>query len=194
MLFWFDLGLKNPITLMSYVTPAMAVVTLILSLMMDPWHDFDTNVYFDNSWHVFWSCVLMLTGGALAFFMVCDGRWVNISCLTRISLIVVTSFLSYDSCICSHIYILQTKLRTFKLCKFQVLTEYILISATSAVTVSIAGVVKEAVTIVVRTLYSFLLNWSSLWFTLVYYHILFFIFFLITIWNLLIFLLISPLV
>ncbi|KAG6476838.1 hypothetical protein ZIOFF_066086 [Zingiber officinale] len=96
-------GLKNPITLMSYVTPAMAVVTLILSLVIDPWHDFDTNVYFDNSWHVIRSCLLMLTGGALAFFMV--------------------------------------------------LTEYILISATSAVTVSIAGVVKEAVTIVVAVFY-----------------------------------------
>ncbi|XP_042434204.1 probable sugar phosphate/phosphate translocator At1g06470 isoform X2 [Zingiber officinale] len=69
----------------------------------DPWHDFDTNVYFDNSWHVIRSCLLMLTGGALAFFMV--------------------------------------------------LTEYILISATSAVTVSIAGVVKEAVTIVVAVFY-----------------------------------------
>lgn len=32
---------------------------------------------------------------------------------------------------------------------FQVLTEYILVSVTSAVTVTIAGVVKEAVTIVV---------------------------------------------
>ena len=33
----------------------------------------------------------------------------------------------------------------------QVLTEYILVSVTSAVTVTIAGVVKEAVTIVVWT-------------------------------------------
>lgn len=32
---------------------------------------------------------------------------------------------------------------------FQVLTEYVLVSVTSAVTVTIAGVVKEAVTIVV---------------------------------------------
>jgi len=35
---------------------------------------------------------------------------------------------------------------------FQVLTEYVLISVTSAVTVTIAGIVKEAVTILVRTL------------------------------------------
>uniref|UniRef100_A0A7N2MCR8 Sugar phosphate transporter domain-containing protein n=1 Tax=Quercus lobata TaxID=97700 RepID=A0A7N2MCR8_QUELO len=35
----------------------------------------------------------------------------------------------------------------------QVLTEYILVSVTSAVTVTIAGVVKEAVTIVVAFLY-----------------------------------------
>lgn len=32
---------------------------------------------------------------------------------------------------------------------FQVLTEYVLVSVTSAVTVTIAGVVKEAVTILV---------------------------------------------
>ncbi|WOL02072.1 putative sugar phosphate/phosphate translocator [Canna indica] len=96
-------GLKNPITLMSYVTPTMAIATLVLSLVMDPWHDFDTNTYFDSPWHIARSCLLMLTGGALAFFMV--------------------------------------------------LTEYILVSATSAVTVSIAGVVKEAVTIVVAVFY-----------------------------------------
>lgn len=36
---------------------------------------------------------------------------------------------------------------------FMVLTEYILVSVTSAVTVTIAGVVKEAVTIVVAVFY-----------------------------------------
>ncbi|XP_020100212.1 probable sugar phosphate/phosphate translocator At1g06470 isoform X2 [Ananas comosus] len=96
-------GLKDPITLMSYVTPMMAVATLILSLAMDPWHDFETTVYFDSPWHIVRSCLLMLIGGALAFFMV--------------------------------------------------LTEYILVSATSAVTVTIAGVVKEAVTILVAVFY-----------------------------------------
>lgn len=55
---------------MSYVTPMMAIVTLILSLAMDPWHDFETTVYFDSPWHVVRSCLLMLIGGALAFFMV----------------------------------------------------------------------------------------------------------------------------
>ncbi|XP_072964318.1 probable sugar phosphate/phosphate translocator At1g06470 [Typha angustifolia] len=96
-------GLKDPITLMSNVTPVMAVATLILSLAMDPWNNFETNVYFDNPWHIVRSCLLMLIGGALAFFMV--------------------------------------------------LTEYILVSATSAVTVTIAGVVKEAVTILVAVFY-----------------------------------------
>ncbi|ONK80570.1 uncharacterized protein A4U43_C01F19300 [Asparagus officinalis] len=96
-------GLKNPITLMSYVSPLMAVMTAILSLAMDPWHEFHKNVYFDSTWHIMRSCLLMLIGGSLAFFMV--------------------------------------------------LTEYILVSATSAVTVTIAGVVKEAVTIVVAVFY-----------------------------------------
>lgn len=96
-------GLKNPLTLMSYVTPVMAVATAILSLLMDPWDEFRQNKYFNNSWHVARSCLLMLFGGTLAFFMV--------------------------------------------------LTEYILISITSAVTVTIAGVVKEVVTILVAVLY-----------------------------------------
>ncbi|KAJ9563611.1 hypothetical protein OSB04_008771 [Centaurea solstitialis] len=97
------LGLKNPLTLMSYVTPVMAVLTAILSLALDPWDEFRTSSYFDSSWHIMRSCLLMLFGGMLAFFMV--------------------------------------------------LTEYILVSVTSAVTVTIAGVVKEAVTILVAVFY-----------------------------------------
>ncbi|XP_061376567.1 probable sugar phosphate/phosphate translocator At1g06470 [Gastrolobium bilobum] len=96
-------GLKNPLTLMSYVTPVMALATALLSLALDPWDEFRENEYFDNSWHIARSCLLMLFGGTLAFFMV--------------------------------------------------LTEYVLISVTSAVTVTIAGVVKEAVTILVAVLY-----------------------------------------
>uniref|UniRef100_J3MBC9 Sugar phosphate transporter domain-containing protein n=2 Tax=Oryza brachyantha TaxID=4533 RepID=J3MBC9_ORYBR len=96
-------GLKNPITLMSHVTPVMAIATMILSLLMDPWSDFQKNAYFDSPWHVMRSCLLMLIGGSLAFFMV--------------------------------------------------LTEYVLVSATSAITVTIAGVVKEAVTILVAVFY-----------------------------------------
>lgn len=96
-------GLKNPITLMSHVTPVMALVTAILSLLLDPWHDLKSNKYFDSSKHIILSFLLMLLGGALAFFMV--------------------------------------------------LTEYILVSTTSAVTVTIAGIVKEAVTILVAVFY-----------------------------------------
>ncbi|KAL2496720.1 putative sugar phosphate/phosphate translocator [Forsythia ovata] len=98
-----EYGLKNPLTLMSYVTPIMAIATALLSLMLDPWHEFRMNNYFDSSWHIARSCLLMLFGGTLAFFMV--------------------------------------------------LTEYILVSVTSAVTVTIAGVVKEAVTILVAVFY-----------------------------------------
>ncbi|XP_076938745.1 putative sugar phosphate/phosphate translocator At1g06470 [Bidens hawaiensis] len=96
-------GLKNPLTLMSYVTPVMALLTALLSLVMDPWGEFKTSSYFDSSWHIMRSCFLMLFGGTLAFFMV--------------------------------------------------LTEYILVSVTSAVTVTIAGIVKEAVTILVAVFY-----------------------------------------
>ncbi|KAJ4980841.1 hypothetical protein NE237_031678 [Protea cynaroides] len=96
-------GLKNPLTLMSYVAPVMAVSTAVLSLMMDPWDEFKKNEYFNNSSHLIRTTLLMLFGGTLAFFMV--------------------------------------------------LTEYILVSVTSAVTVTIAGVVKEAVTILVAVFY-----------------------------------------
>ncbi|XWS30057.1 hypothetical protein CRYUN_Cryun24cG0085600 [Craigia yunnanensis] len=96
-------GLKNPLTFMSYVTPVMAVMTALLSFFFDPWHEFRKNNYFNSSWHIARSCLLMLFGGTLAFFMV--------------------------------------------------LTEYILVSVTSAVTVTIAGVVKEAVTILVAVFY-----------------------------------------
>ncbi|CAN1351706.1 Probable sugar phosphate/phosphate translocator At1g06470 [Linum perenne] len=97
------LGLKNPLTLMSYVAPVMTLVTVLSSLVLDPWHEFRSTSYFNSNWHTLRSCLLMLFGGTLAFFMV--------------------------------------------------LTEYILISVTSAVTVTIAGVVKEAVTIVVAVFY-----------------------------------------
>ncbi|KAM7497818.1 hypothetical protein LguiA_022232 [Lonicera macranthoides] len=96
-------SLKNPLTLMSYVTPVMALATGLLSLVLDPWLEFKDSNYFNSSWHIVRSCLLMLFGGTLAFFMV--------------------------------------------------LTEYILVSVTSAVTVTIAGVVKEAVTILVAVFY-----------------------------------------
>ncbi|TYH20325.1 hypothetical protein ES288_A05G421800v1 [Gossypium darwinii] len=55
---------------MSYVTPVMAVVTALLSLLLDPWDQFTKNSYFNSSWHIARSCFLMLFGGTLAFFMV----------------------------------------------------------------------------------------------------------------------------
>jgi hypothetical protein len=63
-------GLKNPLTLMSTVTPVMAVATALFSLLLDPWHEFKTNNYFNSPWHLTRSCLLMLFGGTLAFFMV----------------------------------------------------------------------------------------------------------------------------
>jgi len=65
-------GLKNPFTLMSHVTPVMAIVTAIISIVMDPWHDFRASHFFDSSAHIIRSSLLLLLGGALAFLMVCD--------------------------------------------------------------------------------------------------------------------------
>ncbi|AQL00476.1 putative sugar phosphate/phosphate translocator [Zea mays] len=98
-----EYALKNPFTLMSHVAPVMAIVTAIISIVMDPWHDFRASHFFDSSTHIIRSSVLLLLGGALAFFMV--------------------------------------------------LTEYVLVSVTSAVTVTVAGIVKEAVTILVAVLF-----------------------------------------
>lgn len=69
--FIFHAGLKNPFTLMSHVTPVMAIVTAIISIVMDPWHDFRASHFFDSSAHIIRSSLLLLLGGALAFFMVC---------------------------------------------------------------------------------------------------------------------------
>ncbi|XP_057791238.1 probable sugar phosphate/phosphate translocator At1g06470 [Salvia miltiorrhiza] len=74
-------GLKNPLTLMSYVTPIMAIATGVLSLMLDPWHELRKNDYFNSSSHILRSSLLMLFGGTLAFFMV----------LTEYVLVSVTS-------------------------------------------------------------------------------------------------------
>lgn len=63
-------GMKNPLTLMSYLTPVMTLVTALLSVILEPWSEFKENSYFNSQWHVFRSCLLMLFGGALAFFMV----------------------------------------------------------------------------------------------------------------------------
>jgi hypothetical protein len=55
---------------MSYVTPVMAITTAILSIVMDPWHDFRASHFFDSWAHILKSSLLMLLGGSLAFFMV----------------------------------------------------------------------------------------------------------------------------
>jgi len=103
-------GLENPITMMTHVTPVMAIATMILSLLLEPWSDFQKNSYFDNPWHVMRSCLLMLIGGSLAFFMVTSVIWFGTKLLVLI--------------------------RHFMIFKFwlQVSTKYILISATSAIT------------------------------------------------------------
>ncbi|VAH63941.1 unnamed protein product [Triticum turgidum subsp. durum] len=55
---------------MSYVTPVMAITTAIISIAMDPWHEVRASHFFDSPDHILRSILLMLLGGALAFFMV----------------------------------------------------------------------------------------------------------------------------
>ncbi|XP_057859699.2 probable sugar phosphate/phosphate translocator At1g06470 isoform X1 [Cryptomeria japonica] len=98
-----EYGLTNPFAVMSYLTPVMALITAIFSLITEPWSSLSKTRYFDTRQHLFQSSLLMLLGGSLAFFMV--------------------------------------------------LTEYLLISATSAVTFTVAGIVKEVVTIVVAVFF-----------------------------------------
>lgn len=98
-----EYGLTNPFATMRCLTPVMALITAILSLISEPWSSLLKTRYFDTPRHFFGSSLLMLLGGSLAFFMV--------------------------------------------------LAEYLLISATSAVTFTVAGIVKEVVTIVVAILF-----------------------------------------
>ncbi|PWA53415.1 sugar phosphate/phosphate translocator [Artemisia annua] len=76
-----QIGLKNPMTLMSYVTHVTAMLTGLLSLAMDPWGELRTSSYFDSSGHIILSCFLLIFGRILAFFMV----------LTEYILVSVTS-------------------------------------------------------------------------------------------------------
>ena len=54
------------------------------------------------------------------------------------------------------------------ICSLKVLTEYVLVSVTSAVTVTIAGIVKEAVTILVFYLTSY--NYVDMFYIFIYVH------------------------
>lgn len=67
-------GLNNPFAVMSYLTPVMTALSLILSLILEPWSKFGESHYFDTPRHVMSSCALMLLGGALAFCMVSTRR------------------------------------------------------------------------------------------------------------------------
>lgn len=85
----------------------------------------------------------MLSGGALAFFMVRidveQKDWGE------------DTFTCFSCCILSTLDLsFMVPKRTNLFLLLQVLTEFVLVSVTSAVTVQIAGVVKEAVTILVK--------------------------------------------
>ncbi|BBN15290.1 solute carrier family 35, member C2 [Marchantia polymorpha subsp. ruderalis] len=98
-----EYGLNNPFAVMSYLTPVMTALSLILSLILEPWSKFGESHYFDTPRHVMSSCALMLLGGALAFCMVS--------------------------------------------------AEYLLISETSAVAFTVAGVFKEVVMVLVAVIF-----------------------------------------
>lgn len=98
-----EFGLNNPLAVMSQLAPIMAIITAILSITTEPLHKLAEHPFFDTYHDAIKSSLLLLLGGALAFFMV--------------------------------------------------LAEYLLISRTSAVTLTVAGVVKEVVTIVVAVVF-----------------------------------------
>lgn len=141
------LGLKNPLALMSYVTPVMTVVTLLLSVILDPWDEFRKNNYFNSIHHVTQSIMLMLFGGTLAFFMV----WILFTYFYFMS-VCVLCIRTCEHGLCADVHCNQVWTSNFEVqgdLLLQVLTEFFLVSVTSAVTVTIAGVVKEAITILV---------------------------------------------
>ncbi|AAF24821.1 F12K11.18 [Arabidopsis thaliana] len=140
-------GLKNPFIFMSCVAPVMAIATGLLSLLLDPWSEFRDNKYFDSGAHFARTCFLMLFGGALAF------------CMVEVEA-------SYETLVS---YVISLPCSLFNIF-FQVLTEYVLVSVTSAVTVTIAGVVKEAVTIVVCPIFINFLEYLTDEVAVFYFH------------------------
>lgn len=64
-------GLNNPLAVISYVAPVMAIATAILSLATEPLHKLAEEPFFNTYHNALVSSVLLLLGGSLAFFMVC---------------------------------------------------------------------------------------------------------------------------
>ncbi|GJM93126.1 hypothetical protein PR202_ga09655 [Eleusine coracana subsp. coracana] len=112
--------IKEPFYLYELCYPCDGNSNCDYSIALDPWDDLRASHFFDSRAHIVRSCLLMLLGGALAFFMVC----------------IMHPFLAVTISV-----------------QLQVLTEYFLVSVTSAVTVTVAGIVKEAVTILVAVLF-----------------------------------------
>lgn len=64
------LGLTNPLVTLSYLTPIMALVCGVFSLLNEPWHTIHKTAYFDSWEHALGSTLVMIVGGILAFIMI----------------------------------------------------------------------------------------------------------------------------
>jgi solute carrier family 35 protein C2 len=125
---------------MSVLTPIMAAISLVLSFALEPWRKFGESHFFDSPEHILYSIAIMLLGGCLAFFMVRVSSMHNLSYSPAIMLL---SIFRGDDVVSSCTDALNLN---------QVSTEYILLQETSAVTLTVAGIVKELVTVLVRNL------------------------------------------
>ncbi|CAI5999603.1 unnamed protein product [Closterium sp. NIES-64] len=125
------LGLSSPLVSLAYITPPMAVTCGLFSLALEPLASLPSSSYFSPPSHLAPTMLLLLLGGVLAFLMVNLRQFAAAARLRPLcSLIPAAAALH----------------------ALQIMSEFLLILHTSAVTFSVAGTVKEGATILVSHL------------------------------------------
>ncbi|CAI6000709.1 unnamed protein product [Closterium sp. NIES-65] len=120
------LGLSSPLVSLAYITPPMAVTCGLFSLALEPLASLPSSSYFSPPSHLAPTMLLLLLGGVLAFLMVNLRQFAAAARLRPLcSLIPAAAALH----------------------ALQIMSEFLLILHTSAVTFSVAGTVKEGATI-----------------------------------------------
>ncbi|CAI5930008.1 unnamed protein product [Closterium sp. NIES-65] len=119
-------GLSSPLVSLAYITPPMAVTCGLFSLALEPLASLPSSSYFSPPSHLAPTMLLLLLGGVLAFLMVNLRQFAAAARLRPLcSLIPAAAALH----------------------ALQIMSEFLLILHTSAVTFSVAGTVKEGATI-----------------------------------------------
>lgn len=166
-------GLNNPVVTLYYLAPVMAASLGLLSLCTEPLLSLGSTPYFDTRHHALRSVGLMLFGGCLAFCMVrgltqiCNWKAVVLNpdghcrpgCWGAPPSSRKWRVLRFGSYVHAYLKVFIARRPPVRLSlilcddrcltPLQIMAEFMLISETSAITLTIAGVCKEVVTIVV---------------------------------------------